>query len=87
LEALSYSASGDQMSESTQEQIARLQVQVDALMRDRVTPIVADAASRVQGAVDAVHGQAENVSSRVEQRPLSALLVAAGVGFILGRAM
>jgi ElaB/YqjD/DUF883 family membrane-anchored ribosome-binding protein len=74
----------------THEQIARLREQVEALMRDRVTPAVADAAGRaesaVYGAAGAVREQAEVMSSKVREQPLLAVLIAAGIGYVLGRA-
>ena len=69
----------------TTEQIAKLREQVEALMRERVTPVLADAANRAETAMDAVRHQAEQVSDRVKEQPLIAVLVAAGVGFLLGR--
>lgn len=75
----------------TNEQIARLREQVEALMKDRVTPVIADAAGRaeaaVYGAADAVRGQAETLSSKVREQPLLAVLIAATIGYIFGRAM
>ena len=72
-------------------QIARLREQVEALMRDRVTPALADAAGRaeraIHGAADSVRGQAETVSGKVREQPLVAVLIAAGIGYLLGRAM
>lgn len=72
-------------------QIARLREQVEALMKERVTPAVADIAGRAEqaiyGATGAARDQAEALSSRVREQPLVALLVAAGIGYILGRAM
>lgn len=72
-------------------QIARLREQVEALMKDRITPAVADAAGRaetaVYGAAGAVRDQAEALSGRVRDQPLVAVLIAAGVGFLLGRVM
>ena len=77
-------------TEDATAQIARLRAQVEALMKDRVTPIVVDAASRaesaVYGAADAVRGQAEVVTTKVREQPLLAILIAAGIGFVLGRA-
>ena len=77
------------MSDSSE--IARLREQVEALMKDRITPAVADAAGRaesaVYGAAGTVRDQAEAISTRVREQPLVAILVAAGIGFILGRAM
>jgi ElaB/YqjD/DUF883 family membrane-anchored ribosome-binding protein len=76
--------------EDANAQIARLREQVEALMKDRITPAVADVAGRaesaVYGAADTVREQMENVSGRVREQPLLALLIAAAVGYILGRA-
>ena len=77
-------------SESTSAQIARLREQVEALMRDRITPAVSDFAGRAESAVSsathAVRDQADAVSDRVREQPLIAILIAAGVGYVLGRA-
>ena len=77
-------------SEDAHVQIARLREQVEALMKDRVTPAVADAAGRaesaVYGAAGAVRDQAEMVSGKVREQPLVAVLIAAGIGYVLGRA-
>jgi ElaB/YqjD/DUF883 family membrane-anchored ribosome-binding protein len=76
--------------DETNEQIARLREQVETLMKDRITPAVADAAGRaeaaVYGAAGAVREQAETVSSKVREQPLLAVLIAAGIGYVLGRA-
>jgi ElaB/YqjD/DUF883 family membrane-anchored ribosome-binding protein len=70
-------------------QIARLREQVEALMKERVTPAVADIAGRaeqaVYGATSAARDQAEAISNRVRDQPLLALLIAAGVGYVIGR--
>ncbi len=77
-------------TEDAHAQIARLREQVETLMKDRITPAVADAAGRaelaVYGAADTVREQMENVSGRVREQPLVALVIAAVVGYILGRA-
>lgn len=77
--------------EDANEQIARLREQVESLMRDRVTPAVSDFAGRAQSAVSGARGmvtdQAENVSDRVREQPLIAILIAAGIGWALGRIM
>jgi ElaB/YqjD/DUF883 family membrane-anchored ribosome-binding protein len=74
---------------SADEQIARLRNQVEALMRDRVTPMVSNAAGRAESALHTatghVRGQADAVSGQVRKQPLAALAVAAGVGFLIGR--
>jgi ElaB/YqjD/DUF883 family membrane-anchored ribosome-binding protein len=71
------------------EQIAKLREQVETLMRDRVTPALARAAGRVEHAAratsDMAQEQAEAISGRVREQPLIALLVAAGVGYLIGR--
>jgi ElaB/YqjD/DUF883 family membrane-anchored ribosome-binding protein len=88
--------------DDAQDQIARLRQQVEGLMRERVQPAMSDYASRandamgsasgaMRGAVDTASGvmrdQAEMVSGRVREQPLIALLVAATVGWIIGRVM
>jgi hypothetical protein len=76
--------------EDTAAQIARLREQVETLMKDRVTPAVADAASRAgsaaYGAAGWMHEQAETVSGKVREQPLLAVLIAAALGYVLGRA-
>ncbi len=71
-------------------QIARLREQVEALMKDRVTPAVAEAAGRaesaIQGAADTMREQVETVTGKVREQPLLAILIAAAVGYVLGRA-
>ncbi|MDQ2802460.1 MAG: hypothetical protein M3Y41_07165 [Pseudomonadota bacterium] len=74
-------------AEDSSEQIAQLRQQVEMLMRDRVTPALADVASRADSAMDTMRTQAESVSGQVRQRPLGAVLVAVGVGFALGRVL
>ena len=72
-------------------QIARLREQVEALMKDRITPAVAEAAGRAEsamyGAAGAVREQADAISNRVRDQPLTAILIAAAIGFVVGRAM
>jgi ElaB/YqjD/DUF883 family membrane-anchored ribosome-binding protein len=74
---------------SAQEQIRQLRDQVDALMRERVTPMIADAAGRAQDAAhkaqDIAQDQVEALSKRVRKTPITAIVVAAAAGFILGR--
>jgi ElaB/YqjD/DUF883 family membrane-anchored ribosome-binding protein len=77
--------------DDAQAQIARLREQVEALMKDRVTPAVADFAGRAESAVhvasDAVRDQAHNVSGRVKDQPLIAIMIAAAIGWVVGRMM
>jgi ElaB/YqjD/DUF883 family membrane-anchored ribosome-binding protein len=77
--------------EDAQAQIARLRDQVEALMKDRVTPAVAEFAGRAESAVHsasgAVRDQANAVSGRVKDQPLIAIMIAAAVGWLVGRVM
>jgi ElaB/YqjD/DUF883 family membrane-anchored ribosome-binding protein len=86
----SFTETAANRAEDATSQIARLREQVEALMRDRVTPAVAGAAGRAESAMhtaaDKMRGQAETVSSKVREQPLVAILIAAAVGFVLGRA-
>jgi ElaB/YqjD/DUF883 family membrane-anchored ribosome-binding protein len=86
---MSVSEKTSRYMDSAEDQIARLRTQVEALMNDRVTPMVSNAAGRAEAALHsasgAVRGQADAVSGRVREQPLIAVAVAAGVGFLLGR--
>ncbi len=77
--------------EDAQAQIDRLRGQVDAMMKDRITPAIADFAGRAESAVNSATGsvkhQAEAVSGRVRQQPLIAILIAGAVGWVIGRTM
>jgi ElaB/YqjD/DUF883 family membrane-anchored ribosome-binding protein len=77
--------------EDAQAQIARLREQVETLMKDRVTPAVAEFAGRAESAVRSASGaardQAQAVSGRVRDQPLIAIMIAAAVGWIIGRVM
>lgn len=79
----------DEQPEDPKEEIARLRAQVEQLMRDRVTPAVADAAGRAEEAAyqarDYAQAKVESVARSVRARPLTALAIAAGVGYLLGR--
>lgn len=75
--------------DNAEEQIARLRAQVETLMNERVTPLVADAAGRAESVVHtaagAVRHQADAISGQVRDQPLLSVLVAAGVGVVVGR--
>jgi ElaB/YqjD/DUF883 family membrane-anchored ribosome-binding protein len=70
-------------------QIAHLRAQVEALMNERVTPAVSDMAGRAENAVNNAAGlmrdQAQMISGHVRDQPLIAVLLAAGIGYLLGR--
>ena len=88
---MAYDDTINKATEDAASQISRLRYQVETLMRDRVTPAVSDAAGRAQSAMNDAAGmvrdQADAVSGKVRDQPLIAVLVAAGIGFVLGRAM
>ncbi len=77
--------------DDAQVQIERLREQVESMMKDRVTPAIADFAGRAETAMNsatgAVRNQADAVSGRVKQSPLIAILIAAGLGWLVGRVM
>jgi ElaB/YqjD/DUF883 family membrane-anchored ribosome-binding protein len=77
--------------DDAQAQINRLRDQVETLMKDRVTPAMTDFAGRAENAVHtasgAVRDQAQMVSGRVKDQPLIAMMIAAAVGWIVGRVM
>ena len=77
--------------DDAQAQIVRLREQVEALMKDRVTPAVADYAGRAENAYnsasDVVRDQAKVVSRRVKDQPLMAIVIAAAAGWLIGRVM
>lgn len=78
------------------EQIAQLRDQVQSLMSERVAPALANAADTAQKymgqakeyvdqAQDIYSDQSEALSERVRESPIVAILIAAGVGYLLGR--
>jgi ElaB/YqjD/DUF883 family membrane-anchored ribosome-binding protein len=71
-------------------QIAHLRAQVEALMKERVTPALTEMAGRAESVVNsatgAVRDQAQMISGHVREQPLIAVLLAAGIGYLLGRA-
>ena len=86
----------DRQDDDLKEQIAQLRAQfeqlraqVDQILRDRVTPGAADVAGRAEEAVlqarDFSQAKIEAISDDVRERPLTALLLAVGVGYIAGR--
>lgn len=79
----------DELQGSAQEQIAQLRAQVEQLMSERVTPALANAAGQVEDyarqARDMANDQAEQFSEKVREAPLVSVLIAAGVGYLVGR--
>lgn len=76
-------------ADDAKEQIQQLKAQVQSLMNDRVTPALANAADTAQTyarqAQDMYEDQTEMLSDRVRESPLIAVLLATGVGYLLGR--
>ena len=76
-------------SQDAKEQIAQLRDQVQSLMSERVTPALANAADTAEQyarqAKDMYDDQTEMLSERVRESPIVAILIATGVGYILGR--
>ncbi len=76
-------------TQDAKEQIAQLRDQVQSLMSERVTPALANAAGQAEQyarqAKDMYDDQSEMLSERVRESPIIAILIAAGVGYLLGR--
>lgn len=83
-------------AQDAREQIAQLREQVQTLMADRVTPALHQAGERVgeyatqarqyaDQARDVASDQAEMLTEKVRESPLVAVLIATGVGYLLGR--
>ena len=79
----------DYTTQDAKAQIAQLRDQVQTLLSERVTPALSSAASQAQDyahqASDIAHDQAEMLSEQVRESPLAAIMIAAGVGYLLGR--
>jgi ElaB/YqjD/DUF883 family membrane-anchored ribosome-binding protein len=75
--------------DDTTAQIAHLRDQVEALMKDRVTPAVTDMAGRAETVLNSAAGmvrdQTQTLTGHVRDQPLVAVLLAAGIGYLLGR--
>lgn len=71
------------------EQIAQLREQVQTLMSERVTPVLANAAGRAEDYVNQARGmandQSEMLSEKVRESPLVSILIGAAAGYLLGR--
>ncbi len=77
------------VSADAQTQITQLRKQVESLMGERVTPVLADAAGRAETAArqasDYTKDRADDVAEQVRDRPLIAIALAGFVGYVLGR--
>ncbi len=76
-------------SEDDIARIIRLRAEVETLMRDQITPAIAEVAERVasaaQDTVETVRTQADNLAGTVRGRPLTSIIIAAAVGYLIGR--
>ncbi len=72
--------------EDAMAQISRLRDQVENLIRDRVEPALEDAAERAEAATAMVREKADDLAGAVRRQPFVAILAAAAIGFLLGRA-
>ena len=77
------------VASDTQDQIQSLRSQVEQLLNQRVTPVLADAAGKAETAVhsarDITTSQVETVSAQVRDQPIIAIGIAAAVGYLIGR--
>ena len=71
------------------DEIQRLRDQVQSLIADRAAPYIADVAGRAEDAVrhgyDTARENFDSVADRVRGQPIGAVLIAAAVGYLLGR--
>ena len=76
-------------AQDANEQIAQLREQVQNLMADRVAPAISQAADTAQHyasqARDGYEEQSAALSERVREAPVVAILIAAGLGYVVGR--
>lgn len=76
-------------AQDANEQIAQLREQVQSLMADRVAPAISQATDAAQQyatqARDLYEEQSAALSERVREAPVMAILVAAGLGYVIGR--
>ena len=76
-------------ADDTMAQIVRLRDQVERLMREKVAQVVDDTTDRVEAAAndaaDMVRERADALASGVRERPLVAVLLAAAIGYLIGR--
>jgi ElaB/YqjD/DUF883 family membrane-anchored ribosome-binding protein len=77
-------------AEDAMDQVARLREQVETLMREKVAPAIEGAAEKMEeaahDAADILRVRADALAGAVREQPLTAILIAAAVGYLLGRA-
>ncbi len=76
-------------TDDARDQIRELRAQVEHLMSERVTPALSNAAGYAEDYSKKARAMtsdgADKVSERVRDQPLVAILVAAGLGYLVGR--
>lgn len=74
---------------SASDEIRELRSQVENLMRERVTPALANAAesveTRAKDAMHAVRRNSDSIAEQVREQPLMAIGIAAVVGYVIAR--
>jgi ElaB/YqjD/DUF883 family membrane-anchored ribosome-binding protein len=81
MSASNFNQKAEKIEEDIHEQLRNLRAQVSSLL-ERTPGLVADG---MRQARDVASHQAEAVAGQVREQPLIAVLVAAAVGFVLGR--
>lgn len=71
------------------DELAELRSQVESMMKDRVAPSVSRIAGQAEDyakqAADEVRYRADQFSGTVRDQPLTAILIAGAVGWLIGR--
>ena len=84
-----FPATADAIVADAKAEIAQLRKQVEQLIAEHVTPALTDAADRANHAAQRVgncaRAQTEAVSNEVRERPLLAVGIAVGIGYVIGR--
>jgi ElaB/YqjD/DUF883 family membrane-anchored ribosome-binding protein len=82
-------AKASRVADDANSQVRRLRGEVEALMRDTVTPALSDALERAatatQYTTERVRRHSETVAGNIRGRPLLSVALAAAVGFFFGR--
>jgi ElaB/YqjD/DUF883 family membrane-anchored ribosome-binding protein len=72
-------------------QVADIRERLEALMNKRVTPAIVEAGGQadrlVRAAAGTVKERSEVVSGQLRERPFTSVLIAACLGFLLGRVL
>lgn len=70
----------------THAEIAALRAKVEALMKERVTPVVAEVAGKAEAvahqATDSIREQTERLSEAIREKPLTSIGLAALAGYV-----